>query len=238
MSPAQSLSIKDAAAFLKVSEKTLRRWEEKNILVPERTTGKHRRYTLEVISKFKKNKKQIVSQVKKLNQTLPVFSSLEDSKPPITVNLISEPEHGSVDLENKNIEVETLTEEPVNEDVIQIPSIASDNLRTENKEEYNRLETIQIVQDIYKNSPRPNKFIVKNYAKVFAVVTILLISSNAGASAGRSSACRMAASATPAWRSRRPSAPRPPASRRGSGSRSSSACRSGPWRRTGCRGRC
>src|SRR6476661_3640840 len=64
MLPTQLLSIKDAAAYLKVSEKTLRRWEEKNILIPERTSGKHRRYTLESLSYFKKNKKQIVSQLK------------------------------------------------------------------------------------------------------------------------------------------------------------------------------
>ncbi len=50
------LSIHEAAALLKVSTKTLRRWEEKGILLAARTEGKHRRYSFESISTFKKAK--------------------------------------------------------------------------------------------------------------------------------------------------------------------------------------
>ncbi len=47
------LSIQQAANFLKVSAKTLRRWEAKGILVPQRTPGNQRRYTQEQIENFK-----------------------------------------------------------------------------------------------------------------------------------------------------------------------------------------
>ncbi|HVZ11970.1 MAG TPA: helix-turn-helix domain-containing protein, partial [Patescibacteria group bacterium] len=46
------LSIQEAAKKLKVSTKTLRRWEERGILVPQRTDGNHRRYTATQISGF------------------------------------------------------------------------------------------------------------------------------------------------------------------------------------------
>lgn len=46
------LSIQQAAKRLKVSTKTLRRWEAKGILVPSRTSGAHRRYTEEQIINF------------------------------------------------------------------------------------------------------------------------------------------------------------------------------------------
>ncbi|QQS39313.1 MerR family DNA-binding transcriptional regulator [Candidatus Woesebacteria bacterium] len=53
------LTIQEAAKFLKVSQKTLRRWEQRNILIPTRTSGKHRRYSkAQLLSiKPKKNKK-------------------------------------------------------------------------------------------------------------------------------------------------------------------------------------
>lgn len=51
------LTIQEAADLLKVSSKTLRRWEEKGSLVPLRTEGKHRRYSYESIIEFKKEKK-------------------------------------------------------------------------------------------------------------------------------------------------------------------------------------
>ena len=53
------LSIQDAAKFLKVSTKTLRRWEEQGILTSERTAGNHRRYSFEKLTEFKNKKKQI-----------------------------------------------------------------------------------------------------------------------------------------------------------------------------------
>lgn len=52
------LTIKEAARILKVSEKTLRRWEEKSYITPIRTTGKHRRYSLDQLKTAKKNKSQ------------------------------------------------------------------------------------------------------------------------------------------------------------------------------------
>ncbi len=50
------VSIHEAAKFLKVSTKTLRRWEDRHILLPARTSGGHRRYDLNEIKAFKKQK--------------------------------------------------------------------------------------------------------------------------------------------------------------------------------------
>src|SRR6185369_2555003 len=88
--PVKLVSIKDAASFLKVSEKTLRRWEEKNILVPERTSGKHRRYTIEALSGFKKNKKQILGQSRRETETseanTPLASTFVATSPQVQVS--------------------------------------------------------------------------------------------------------------------------------------------------------
>src|SRR3989344_7618382 len=59
------LNINEAARILRVSEKTLRRWGENEILVPIRTQGGHRRYTLDQIQYFKKNKSKIKKLVQK-----------------------------------------------------------------------------------------------------------------------------------------------------------------------------
>src|SRR3990172_11987868 len=48
----QLLSIQEAARRLKVSTKTLRRWETRGVLIPLRTQGSHRRYTLNQIDSF------------------------------------------------------------------------------------------------------------------------------------------------------------------------------------------
>ncbi|MDO8488114.1 MAG: helix-turn-helix domain-containing protein, partial [bacterium] len=48
------LTIAQAAQYLKVSTKTLRRWETQGILIPHRTTGNQRRYEEEQIKGFKK----------------------------------------------------------------------------------------------------------------------------------------------------------------------------------------
>src|SRR3989337_3644496 len=60
------LSIRQASEFLNVSTKTLRRWEAKGILQPSRTLGGHRRYSLEVVKRFKdvKGLKRIRPSVK------------------------------------------------------------------------------------------------------------------------------------------------------------------------------
>src|SRR3989344_634241 len=52
----QLLNINEAAKILRVSAKTLRRWEIKGILKPQRTSGGHRRYLPGEIYAFKKLK--------------------------------------------------------------------------------------------------------------------------------------------------------------------------------------
>jgi len=47
------LSIRDAADRLGVSTKTLRRWEEQGQVIPQRTFGNQRRYTIEQIEQLK-----------------------------------------------------------------------------------------------------------------------------------------------------------------------------------------
>lgn len=61
--PVQFLSVRDAARLLKVSEKTLRRWEDRGYITPLRTTGKHRRYSVDLVKEFKKNKNRIKKEV-------------------------------------------------------------------------------------------------------------------------------------------------------------------------------
>ena len=56
------LTIQEAAKKLKVSTKTLRRWEANGTLVPGRTTGAHRRYTEEQITSFIQNLKAAKTQ--------------------------------------------------------------------------------------------------------------------------------------------------------------------------------
>src|SRR3990172_374072 len=46
------LTIQEAASFLQVSTKTLRRWEKQGILIPERTVGNQRRYSLLQLQEF------------------------------------------------------------------------------------------------------------------------------------------------------------------------------------------
>src|SRR5260221_4996365 len=48
------LSIHEAAQVLGVADKTLRRWEESNVLIPLRSEGGHSRYKLSDIERFKK----------------------------------------------------------------------------------------------------------------------------------------------------------------------------------------
>src|SRR3989344_4922326 len=50
----EEVSIQEAAEILKVSTKTLRRWEEQGLLIPARTLGGHRRYKLFDLNQFKK----------------------------------------------------------------------------------------------------------------------------------------------------------------------------------------
>src|SRR5947199_78327 len=52
------LTIQQAANLLGVSTKTLRRWEAKGVLTPERTPGNQRRYLLPEIEAFKQKGKE------------------------------------------------------------------------------------------------------------------------------------------------------------------------------------
>ncbi len=76
------LPIQEAARILKVSEKTLRRWEEKNVLVPVRTPGGHRRYTLFQLQEFKKQKKnksvatEVYAQPATVIEAAPILSTI------------------------------------------------------------------------------------------------------------------------------------------------------------------
>ncbi|MEK7517567.1 MAG: MerR family DNA-binding transcriptional regulator, partial [Patescibacteria group bacterium] len=50
------LTIQEVARSLGVSTKTLRRWDKKGILVPQRTVGNQRRYRREAVDGFRKPK--------------------------------------------------------------------------------------------------------------------------------------------------------------------------------------
>src|SRR5258706_16272289 len=68
LTTAPSLSIQESADFLKVSAKTLRRWEARGILIPQRSEGGHRRYSFAQLEEFKhklrksKQKRKVLSQ--------------------------------------------------------------------------------------------------------------------------------------------------------------------------------
>ena len=93
LSPNTQLSIHEAANFLGVSSKTLRRWENASKLIPLRTEGGHRRYTLAQIKAFKSAEKKPVIKAKlykkpsSLNVVTPmsVVTSIKPEKPSPTV---------------------------------------------------------------------------------------------------------------------------------------------------------
>ena len=75
----QRLSIKDAAEFLNVSTKTLRRWEQQGILIPERTVGNQRRYSLIQLQEFNPaQKRQLANQhfTEVKSQVAPILDQL------------------------------------------------------------------------------------------------------------------------------------------------------------------
>ncbi|KKU55709.1 MAG: hypothetical protein UX78_C0017G0012, partial [Candidatus Amesbacteria bacterium GW2011_GWA2_47_11] len=55
------LTIQEAAVFLQVSAKTLRRWEKAGFLIPERTPGNQRRYNLQQLKSFSFSKKPVLT---------------------------------------------------------------------------------------------------------------------------------------------------------------------------------
>jgi excisionase family DNA binding protein len=56
LNKSENITIKEAASFLGVSRKTLRRWEVSGKLVPDRTSGGHRRYLLSKLISLKEEK--------------------------------------------------------------------------------------------------------------------------------------------------------------------------------------
>ena len=60
----ENLTIHQASELLGVATKTLRRWEDQGILVPNRTEGGHRRYSRTQVMDFKKNRKNIKKEQK------------------------------------------------------------------------------------------------------------------------------------------------------------------------------
>jgi len=54
----KSVSIKEAAQILGISTKTLRRWEARGVINPDRTAGGHRRYDLNLIDELRSSKKK------------------------------------------------------------------------------------------------------------------------------------------------------------------------------------
>src|SRR5258708_18742619 len=55
--PVQLLTIQEAAKYLKVSTKTLRRWDSAGVISPVRTTGGHRRYNISDLNNLKQGRK-------------------------------------------------------------------------------------------------------------------------------------------------------------------------------------
>src|SRR3972149_10025117 len=86
----QRLSITEAARFLNISAKTLRRWEKQGILVPERTVGNQRRYSLIQLQEFDPNTKRLEIQSSFPKSPATLFSELPPNQPGISVPLHSD----------------------------------------------------------------------------------------------------------------------------------------------------
>ncbi len=89
-SETDSIPITEAARILKVSEKTLRRWEDKKILIPLRTHGGHRRYSASALIEFKK-KKKLEKNLKSEYKTETVFDwtepQIQTEREPVEVSV-------------------------------------------------------------------------------------------------------------------------------------------------------
>ena len=91
------LTIQQAANLLGVSTKTLRRWEAKGILVPQRTPGNQRRYTQSQIDRFKGGEDSSSDQSA---NTLPDVSQNSAAKTQVNSRDVSEFEKSSSDDNN------------------------------------------------------------------------------------------------------------------------------------------
>ena len=84
--PNKLLTVQTAAKVLKISEKTLRRWEQKGYISPIRTSGKHRRYSLDQLRSAKKN----VARLKKASyETSVIRQALAITPPEVEVEVTS-----------------------------------------------------------------------------------------------------------------------------------------------------
>src|SRR6266404_5310888 len=77
--PVQLLTIHEAARYLKVSTKTLRRWDAAGVISPVRTAGGHRRYDVSDLNNLKQGKKVKRQVLPKTNWIAPkAIGSFED----------------------------------------------------------------------------------------------------------------------------------------------------------------
>jgi DNA-binding transcriptional MerR regulator len=82
------LSVQQAAVLLKVSIQTLRRWDQQGILVPQRTPGGQRRYTVSQIKDFKKNRKLYTART--FVNPIEIDQISEAPATPVTENQVAE----------------------------------------------------------------------------------------------------------------------------------------------------
>src|ERR1035437_1347985 len=66
----KQLTIQEAATFLGVSTKTLRRWDAAGFLVPQRTLGNQRRYILKDLQEIKDKQKKPTTYPKQTGETV------------------------------------------------------------------------------------------------------------------------------------------------------------------------
>ena len=76
------LQIRDAASYLGVCNKTLRRWESRGYILPQRTQGYHRRYDSDALIQFQKTGIYEVNSAPKLisERFMPEFQAKNRKK--------------------------------------------------------------------------------------------------------------------------------------------------------------
>ncbi|MCL4353979.1 tail fiber domain-containing protein [Patescibacteria group bacterium] len=77
------LTVREAAKFLGIASKTLRRWEKAGRLVPQRTFGNHRRYKLEQLEDFSRKGKRILPKIEPENSSNPIPDMIPDLSSPL-----------------------------------------------------------------------------------------------------------------------------------------------------------
>ncbi|MDO8269396.1 MAG: MerR family transcriptional regulator, partial [Candidatus Levybacteria bacterium] len=115
--PENLLSIQEAAKKLKVSTKTLRRWEERGVLTPSRTAGAHRRYTDQQINDF------IADQKKGKKSTQALTPPVLQSETPAQYSEIAKPSSSfdsapPIQVDEKQAAIPVIQDPPVTEEPI------------------------------------------------------------------------------------------------------------------------